>query len=233
MNADVAFYFGIDGQGRVADNGPARPGLGDEAQRPHLLGCRRDRSDASERRDGARVLASARGASIDSLGGYYGFGVCQDEVAAIELKMTGKATQFPNTADGSFFTDPKDAEVNALIRRLPKDRMDGCRRWSGFLGRCRWVTQMRSCGRFRSPAWVRSWLRCTMLGPRQAASHGWAAGVAGNLPAGVDRVRADRRNDLAAAAQGCCDGSGLGNAGEPWVFLWLIVAGSGATMVEM
>jgi hypothetical protein len=55
-------------------------------------------------------------------GGYYGFGVCQDVVAAIELKMTGKATLFPNTADASFFTDPRDAEVNDLIRRLPKDR---------------------------------------------------------------------------------------------------------------
>ena len=55
-------------------------------------------------------------------GGYYAFGVCQDEVAAIELKMTGKATLFPNTADERFFTDPRDAEINALIVRLPKDR---------------------------------------------------------------------------------------------------------------
>ena len=55
-------------------------------------------------------------------GGYYAFGVCQDVVAAIELKMTGQVTLFPNTADERFFTDPRDAEVNELIRRLPKDR---------------------------------------------------------------------------------------------------------------
>jgi len=55
-------------------------------------------------------------------GGYYAFGVCQDVVAAIEMKMTGATTLFPNTADDSFFTDPRDAEINALIKRLPKDR---------------------------------------------------------------------------------------------------------------
>jgi len=36
--------------------------------------------------------------------------------------MTGATTLFPNTADDSFFTDPRDAEINALIKRLPKDR---------------------------------------------------------------------------------------------------------------
>ena len=55
-------------------------------------------------------------------GGYYAFGVCQDVTAAIELKLTGKTTLFPNTADERFFTDPRDAEVNDLIKRLPKDR---------------------------------------------------------------------------------------------------------------
>ena len=29
---------------------------------------------------------------------------------------------FPNTADESFFVDPADAEINGLIRRIPKDR---------------------------------------------------------------------------------------------------------------
>jgi hypothetical protein len=55
-------------------------------------------------------------------GGYYAFGVCQDVTAAIELKMTGKTTLFPNTADARFFTDSRDAEINALIKQLPKDR---------------------------------------------------------------------------------------------------------------
>jgi hypothetical protein len=55
-------------------------------------------------------------------GGYYGLGVCQDLVAAIELKMTGKATLFPNTSDGALFDDARDGEINELIKRLPKDR---------------------------------------------------------------------------------------------------------------
>lgn len=55
-------------------------------------------------------------------GGYYAFGVCQDVVAAIELKMTGKVTLFPNTADAALFTDERDAEINGLVWRLPKDR---------------------------------------------------------------------------------------------------------------
>jgi len=39
-------------------------------------------------------------------GGYYALGVCQDAVAAIEKKMTGGATLFPNTADAALFDDP-------------------------------------------------------------------------------------------------------------------------------
>jgi len=55
-------------------------------------------------------------------GGYYALGVCQDGVSAIEQKLTGKVTLFPNTADKSFFTDSRDAEVNAMIAAIPKDR---------------------------------------------------------------------------------------------------------------
>ena len=36
--------------------------------------------------------------------------------------MTGKATLFPNTAESALFDDPRDAEVNALIAAIPKDR---------------------------------------------------------------------------------------------------------------
>jgi hypothetical protein len=55
-------------------------------------------------------------------GGYYALGVCQDGVAAIEKKMTGKPTLFPNTADAALFNDPRDTEINALIQAIPKDR---------------------------------------------------------------------------------------------------------------
>ena len=55
-------------------------------------------------------------------GGYYALGVCQDGVSAIERKLTGNVTLFPNTADAALFNDPRDAEINALIAAIPKDR---------------------------------------------------------------------------------------------------------------
>src|SRR6202007_203809 len=55
-------------------------------------------------------------------GGYYTLGVCQEGVGAIEHRMPGRATLFPNTADATLFDDPRDAEVNALIAAIPKDR---------------------------------------------------------------------------------------------------------------
>ena len=36
--------------------------------------------------------------------------------------MTGHDTLFPNTADGALFDDPRDAEVNAMMLAIPKDR---------------------------------------------------------------------------------------------------------------
>jgi hypothetical protein len=55
-------------------------------------------------------------------GGYYKLGVCQDGIAAIEHRMTGKTTLFPNTADTSLFDDARDTEANALLTAIPKDR---------------------------------------------------------------------------------------------------------------
>jgi len=55
-------------------------------------------------------------------GGYYALGVCQDGVSAIEHKLTGNVTLFPNTADIAFFNDPRDAEINSLMAAIPKDR---------------------------------------------------------------------------------------------------------------
>jgi hypothetical protein len=55
-------------------------------------------------------------------GGYYALGVCQDSVSAIEHALTGSVTLFPNTADDALFNDPRDAEINALIAAIPKDR---------------------------------------------------------------------------------------------------------------
>jgi hypothetical protein len=57
-----------------------------------------------------------------AFGGYYPLGVCQDGVSAIEKKMTGSVTLFPNTADSALFDDARDAEVNAMMAAIPKDR---------------------------------------------------------------------------------------------------------------
>ena len=123
INADVAWYFGIDGKAEFRTM--------DEKNQPWVLGRHaheyRD-ADAVEvtRLTGRMMVAYAhlhRAHPGLPFGGYYGLGVCQDGVAAIEKKMTGTATLFPNTADvGTFFTDPRDAEVNALIAAIPKDR---------------------------------------------------------------------------------------------------------------
>ena len=123
VNADVSFYFGIDGhaQWRTMDQldqawvmkRDAHTYIGPDAVEVTRLNAEILRAYAR--------LHQAHPAI--PFGGYYGFGVCQDVVAAIELKMTGKATLFPNTADERFFSDPRDAEINSLIKRLPKDRI--------------------------------------------------------------------------------------------------------------
>ena len=126
LNADVSFYFGIDGKAEFRTM--------DSLDQAWVM--KRDahtyrEADAVEvtRLAGKVVQAYMRQHLAHPalpFGGYYALGVCQDVVAAIELKMTGAATLFPNTADDSFFSgrngDPRDAEIDALILRLPKDR---------------------------------------------------------------------------------------------------------------
>ena len=122
VNAEVSFYFGIDGKAEFRTM--------DQKDQPWVMN-----RYAHEYRGGDAVeVTRLSGALLRTymhlhqahpalpFGGYYGLGVCQDVVAAVELKLTGKTTLFPNTADASFFTDPKDAEMNDLIRRIPKDR---------------------------------------------------------------------------------------------------------------
>jgi hypothetical protein len=122
VNADVSWYFGIDGKAefRTMDTLDQAWVLGRHAHEY------RD-ADAVEvtRLTGAMTIAYVhqhlRRPNLP-FGGYYPLGVCQDGVAAIEKKMTGSATLFPNTADGALFDDPRDAEINAMIQAIPKDR---------------------------------------------------------------------------------------------------------------
>jgi hypothetical protein len=122
INANVSWYFGIDGKAefRTMDTLDQRWVLGRHAHEYR-------NADAVEvtRLAGKMTLAymhqhNARPAL--PFGGYYALGVCQDSVAAIEKKMTGRATLFPNTADGALFDDPRDTEINQLIQSIPKDR---------------------------------------------------------------------------------------------------------------
>jgi hypothetical protein len=122
VNADVSWYFGIDGKSefRTMDTLDQAWVLGRHAHEYR-------NADAVEvtRLVGAFVIAFVhqhlRRPDLP-FGGYYPLGVCQDGVAAIEKKMTGHDTLFPNTADGALFDDPRDAEVNAMMLAIPKDR---------------------------------------------------------------------------------------------------------------
>jgi hypothetical protein len=122
INADVSYYFGIDGKAewRTMDTL-------DQAWVLKRNAHTYTGADAVEVTRLAGLLTVAYmhlHAAHPTLpfGGYYALGVCQDGISAIEHKMTGHVTLFPNTADGSYFNDPRDAEVNALIIAIPKDR---------------------------------------------------------------------------------------------------------------
>jgi hypothetical protein len=122
INADISYYFGIDGKAewRVMDT----------LDQPWVL-----KRNAHEY-TGAQAIEVTRLAGLMTVaymhlhadypklpfGGYYALGVCQDGVSAIERKLTGSVTLFPNTADAAFFSDPRDPEINALIAAIPKDR---------------------------------------------------------------------------------------------------------------
>ena len=122
VNADVSYYFGIDGksQWRTMDTL-------DQAWVLKRNAHEYTGADAVEvtRLAGLMTVAYAHlHAKYPSIpfGGYYALGVCQDGVSAIEQKMTGHVTLFPNTADELLFNDPRDGEINALINAIPKDR---------------------------------------------------------------------------------------------------------------
>jgi hypothetical protein len=125
INADVSFYFGVDGKAefRTMDTLDQAWVMGRHAH--EYRGA-----DAAEvtRLIGLLTLAYAHEHLAHprlAFGGYYALGVCQDGIAAIEQNMTGKSTLFPNTADMELFKDPRDAEINGLLAAIPKDRDGG------------------------------------------------------------------------------------------------------------
>ena len=122
LNADVSHYFGVDGKAewRTMDTLDQAWVLKRDA---HIYTG--PQAIEVTRLIGLITLAymrqHARRPALP-FGGYYTLGVCQDPVSAVEKKLTGKSTLFPNTADGALFDDPRDAEVNALMQAIPKDR---------------------------------------------------------------------------------------------------------------
>jgi hypothetical protein len=122
FNADISYYFGIDGKSEWRTM--------DTLDQPWVL-----KRNAHEY-TGAQAIEATRLAGLMTIaymhlhaahpelpfGGYYALGVCQDGVSAIEHALTGTVSLFPNTADTARFNDPRDAEINALIAAIPKDR---------------------------------------------------------------------------------------------------------------
>jgi hypothetical protein len=122
VNADVSYYYGDDGKSEWRTM--------DLLDQPWVL----ERN--AHTYTGAQAVEVTRLAGLLTVaymhqhadhpelpfGGYYTLGVCQDGIAAIEQRMTGASTLFPNTADMAYFNDPRDAEVNAMLAAIPKDR---------------------------------------------------------------------------------------------------------------
>lgn len=122
LNVDVSYYFGDDGKSewRVMDT----------LDQPWVLKRNAHTWTGNDALEVTRLTGRMTAAYMRlhaahphlPFGGYYTLGVCQDGVAAIEHHMTGKVTLFPNTADASFFNNPRDQEINRLIAAIPKDR---------------------------------------------------------------------------------------------------------------
>jgi hypothetical protein len=122
VNANVSWYFGIDGKSEFRTM--------DTLDQAWVLGRHAHEYRGADAVEVTRLVGKMVVAFMHQhlrrpdlpFGGYYTLGVCQDGVAAIEKKMTGHDTLFPNTADGALFDDPRDAEVNAMMLAIPKDR---------------------------------------------------------------------------------------------------------------
>ena len=122
INADVSYYFGIDGKAEWRTM--------DTLDQPWVLERNAHEYTGWQAIEVTRLAGLMTVAYLHlhaahptlPFSGYYALGVCQDGVSAIERKLTGNVTLFPNTADTALFNDPRDAEINALIAAIPKDR---------------------------------------------------------------------------------------------------------------
>ena len=122
LNADVSHYFGVDGKAEWRTM--------DTLDQAWVLKRCAHTYTGAEALEVTRLIHLITVAYMHEhadrptlpFGGYYTLGVCQDPVSAVERKMTGRTTLFPNTADAALFNDPRDAEINTLFAAIPKDR---------------------------------------------------------------------------------------------------------------
>jgi hypothetical protein len=131
-NADVSFYFGIDGMAEFRTM---------DTLDQYWVG----KNVAHEYRHAQAVeVARLLAAVLEKYGtlhhtypalpfnGYYPFGVCQDVVAAIETHMVGSTSLFPITHDPEYFEG--SGEIDRLFSKIPTDRGHTKAPWSRVRG---------------------------------------------------------------------------------------------------
>ena len=130
-NADVSFYFGIDGKAefRTMDS------LNQSWVMHRVLFSYADASLQSRvlqlLSSAVRVYYQVRISHPElPFGGYYRLGVCQDVSAAVESELQGRTVLFPLTHDPAYFPqsqsgDPRDREFLTAFAAIPSDRGSG------------------------------------------------------------------------------------------------------------
>ncbi|MGB9418037.1 MAG: hypothetical protein WCB58_17090 [Acidobacteriaceae bacterium] len=130
-NADVSFYFGIDGKAefRTMDS------LNQSWVMHRVLFSYADSARQSRvlqlLSSAVRVYYHARMSHPElPFGGYYRLGVCQDVSAAVESELEGKTVLFPITHDPAYFpqsqaADPRDRAFLNAFAAIPSDRGSG------------------------------------------------------------------------------------------------------------
>lgn len=127
LNADVSFYFGIDGkaQFRTMDSQDQSWVM---SRKAHTFTGEQAQTAIRMLSAALRVYRLAHIAHPDlAFGGYYTLGVCQDASAAVEQHLEGKTTLFPLTHDSTMFpatgtVSLADQEFLKEFQRLPNDR---------------------------------------------------------------------------------------------------------------
>lgn len=138
-NADVSFYFGIDGKAEFRTMDSLNQSW---VMHRVLFDYRNGEQEARVVRllsAAVRVYYGVRMAHPElPFGGYYRLGVCQDVSAAVEHVMQGRVMLFPITHDPAYFpqsssadshadprSDPRDAEFLTAFAAIPSDRGSG------------------------------------------------------------------------------------------------------------